>query len=158
MRALRSTSQVNAPARPVVEMEALVKALAPATVAWSILRGGLFVGPGTRQDATLAALHDGSLTVPGDGRNWVSFVHVDDYADAVVAALHSASAGSVYNVADEPIRNGEYLDRLAAALGMAAPPRDAAAPLPGSLRCRSAAIRDELGWRPKVGIWPPGGT
>jgi len=142
--------------RPVVEMEAMVRALDPGTVAWSILRGGLFVGPDTRQDGTLAALRDGTLTVPGDGSNWVSFVHVDDYADAVVAALHSAPAGSVYNVSDEPIRNGEYLDRLAAISGMPAPRRDPLAPPPASLRCRSSAIRDELGWQPRAGIWPPG--
>jgi nucleoside-diphosphate-sugar epimerase len=149
--AARSTT-----ARPVVEMEAMVRALDAAAVEWSILRGALFVGPDTRQDAAIAGLRDGTLTVPGDGCNWASFVHVGDYADAVVAALHSAPARSVYNVADEPVRNGEYLDRLAATLGVAAPRRDPAAPLPASHRCSSTAIREALGWRPEAGIWPPG--
>ena len=60
----------------------------------------------------------------------------------------------VLNVANEPVRNGDYLDRLAAMLGLPPPPRDPAAELPRSYRCTSAAARDILGWRPATGIWP----
>lgn len=141
-------------AQPVVKMEGMVRELDSSNVAWLILRGGSFVGPGTRQDEVLASLRDASLRVPGDGNNWVSFVHVEDYADAVVAAIHSSVTGVILNVTDEPIRNGEYLDRLAALLGLPSPPRDAALPRPRSYRCTSALARESLGWAPVKGIWP----
>lgn len=139
---------------PVVTMEALVRSLDPARVAWSILRGGSFVGPETAQDAVIARLREGTQRVAGDGSNWVSFIHVRDIADGVVAALAAAPAGAVFNITDEPIRNGDYLDRLAALVGAARPARDAAAALPRSYRCTSAAARAALGWAPHVGIWP----
>jgi nucleoside-diphosphate-sugar epimerase len=144
----------NAAAQPVVEMESVVRALDPAQVAWVILRGGSFVGPDTRQDQVLAALRDGSQRVAGDGSNWVSFIHVEDYAEAVVLACHSDARSQVLNVADEPVRNGDYLDRLAAMLALPSPPRDAAAALPRSYRCSSEAARSVLGWQPVAGIWP----
>jgi nucleoside-diphosphate-sugar epimerase len=135
-------------------MEAMIRAVDPTRMAWIILRGGSFVGPGTRQDQVIASLRDGSLRVPGDGSNWVSFVHVDDYADAVVAALRSPARDVILNITDEPVRNGDYLDRLATMLGLPAPERNPAAELPRSYRCTSAAAREILGWRPTRGIWP----
>ena len=123
-------------------------------MAWVILRGGAFVGRGTFQDGVIARLKDGTERVAGDGKNWVSFVHVADYASAVVAALHAPLHEGIFNVTDEPIRNGEYLDGLAMRLGLPAPRRDPAAPRPRSYRCTSAAARRALGWTPGVGIWP----
>ena len=140
--------------QPVVVMEETVRSLDPARVAWTILRGGSFVGPGTFQDRAIAGLREGSLRVPGDGSNWVSFVHVEDIAQATIDALDRAPAGSTYNISDEPIRNGEYLDRLAAMLGVLAPPRDPETPLPRSFRVSSEAARRDLGWLPEHGIWP----
>ena len=140
-------------AQPVVEMEAMVRAL-PEDVAWLILRGGSFVGPETRQDDAIARLRDGSLRVPGDGANWVSFVHADDYASAVVLAIHSPLSGAVFNVADTPVRNGDYLDGLADLLGLPPPPRDPEAARPRSYRCSSEPARQQLGWQPQRGIWP----
>ncbi len=140
--------------QPVVLMEEVVRGLDPTRVGWTILRGGSFVGPGTFQERTVARLREGSLRVPGDGSNWVSFVHVEDIAQATVDALDRAPAGSTYNIADEPIRNGEYLDRLAAMLGVEVPPRDPDEPLPRSWRVSSAAARRDLEWTPTHGIWP----
>jgi nucleoside-diphosphate-sugar epimerase len=144
----------NAAAGPVVQMESMVRALDPARVAWVILRGGSFVGPDTRQDQVIAALRDGSQRVAGDGSNWVSFIHVEDYADAVVLACHSDVKSQILNITDEPIRNGDYLDGLARMLGPSRPQRDPEAALPRSYRCSSEAARRLLGWRPLVGIWP----
>ena len=143
-----------ATSQPVITMEQLVRAFDPARLAWTILRGGSFVGPETAQDAVIARLRDGTARVPGDGSNWVSFIHVEDIADATVAALQRAPAGSVFNITDEPIRNGDYLDRLAAILGVAAPERDPEAPRPRSYRCSHAAAMQVLGWQPTTGIWP----
>ncbi|PKN83124.1 MAG: hypothetical protein CVU47_00520 [Chloroflexi bacterium HGW-Chloroflexi-9] len=143
-----------ATAHAVVTMEAMVRALDPGQVAWSILRGGSFVGPDTAQDAVIERLRDGKQAVAGDGRNWVSFIHVEDMAEATLIALHSAPAGSVFNITDEPVRNGDYLDRLAAMLGVPAPPRDPAMPRARSFRCSNAAAKTALGWTPTYGIWP----
>jgi len=140
--------------RPVVVMEETVRSLDPARVAWTILRGGSFVGPDTFQERTIARLREGSLRVPGDGSNWVSFIHVEDIAQATVEALHRAPAGSTYNITDEPIRNGEYLDRLATILGVDAPQRDPNELLPRSFRVTSAAAMRDLEWMPTHGIWP----
>jgi nucleoside-diphosphate-sugar epimerase len=138
---------------PVVEMESLVRAL-DARTAWVILRGGSFVGHDTRQDQVIANLRSGTLHVPGDGSNWVSFVHVEDYAAAVVAAVHSSIGGLVLNITDEPVRYGDYLDRLAEIFGLPPAQRDPNLPLPRSYRCTSAAAKEVLGWTPEVGIWP----
>jgi nucleoside-diphosphate-sugar epimerase len=139
---------------PVAEMEAMVRALDSTAIAWSILRGGAFVGPGTAQDGVIERLRQGTQRVPGDGSNWVSFIHVEDIADTTIAAFDRAPAGSTFNITDEPIRNGDYLDRLATMLGVATPPRDPEATLPRSFRCTNAAAKEALGWTPRHGIWP----
>jgi nucleoside-diphosphate-sugar epimerase len=144
----------SATASPVVAMEAMVREIEPSRLAWSILRGGAFVGPETAQDTVIARLREGTQRVMGDGDNWVSFVHVDDIADATVAALERAAGGSIFNINDEPVRNGEYLDRLAELLHVARPARDLDAARPRSLRCSNAAAKQALGWAPRAGIWP----
>lgn len=154
----QSGDRATTSSQPVVVMEETVRSLDPERVAWTILRGGSFVGPDTFQDRTIARLRNGSLRVPGDGTNWVSFIHVEDIAQATIDALDRAPAGSTYNVTDEPIRNGEYLDRLATTLGVDAPPRDPDEPLPRSFRVSSAAARRDLGWTPTHGIWPHPGA
>ena len=79
----------------------------------------------------------------------MSHVHVEDYADAVALAIHSAATGHVLNITAEPMRQGEYLDALAAKLGVPAPPRDLERAAPRSYRCTSAAAERVLGWRPQ---------
>ncbi len=139
---------------PVIAMEDMVWDVAPEQLQWCILRGGNFVGPETMQDDLIEQLRVGRVTVPCDGRNFISLVHVADMATAVMAALESAPAGSVFNIVDEPVRNGEYLDRLAAMLNVPPPPRDPAQPCPRSQRCSNQAARSILGWTPVHGIWP----
>lgn len=82
----------------------------------------------------------------------------DLIAQVKAGVLRSAPAGSVFNVVDEPLRYGTYLDRLAELVG--APPlrREPTLPQPPSCRATNQAARTELGWRPEHGIWPaPGG-
>lgn len=147
-------TEPNGVASPVVQMEAMVRDADPGRLSWIILRGGAFVGPGTRQDDVIAALRQGDLEVPGDGSNWVSFIHTDDYAEAVALAMLSPLSNLVFNVTDEPVRNGEYLDALASRLGLPVPPRNRSLPLPRSYRCTSAAARSALGWAPVTSILP----
>lgn len=138
----------------LVEMERQVREALGNRVRWSILRGGVFVGRDTFQDDAIAKLRAGTQTVPCDGSAYQSLIHVEDIAAAFVAALEHAPAGSVFNICDEPLRQGEYLDRLADAVGAARPARDPDAPCPPSQRCSNAAARENLGWQPTHGVIP----
>ncbi len=147
-----STPLDDSPARatitaPVRAMEAMMRAVPTDRLAWCILRGGSFVGPGTAQEDLLARLRAGTVTVPCDGSHFISPIHVADMAAATVAAL-SAPAGSIFNIVAEPVRYGEYVDRLAARIGAPAPPRDSQQPCPPSYRCSNRAAREMLKWRP----------
>jgi 2-alkyl-3-oxoalkanoate reductase len=95
--------------------------------------------------------------MPGPPAAFVSSIHHDDAASAVVAALR-ARAGA-YNVTDdEPVRRREYVDLLAAAIG-ARPPKflprwlvrmggSLAELLTRSLRISNRKLREEAGWVP----------
>jgi nucleoside-diphosphate-sugar epimerase len=135
-------------------MERMVREVDPARLAWTILRGASFVGPGTAQVALLDRLRAGAATVAGDGRSWVSFIHVEDMAEATLLALDAAPPGSVFNIADEPVRNGHYLQHLAELLAAPTPTTDPTKPAPPSFRCSAEAARNVLRWVPRVGIWP----
>ena len=81
-----------------------------------VLRFGLFYSPDARsleESLKTAKLGMGPMIGPADG--WRASIHVDDAATAVVAAL-GAPAGA-YNVADEPITNGEWNAAFADAFG-----------------------------------------
>lgn len=136
------------------EMEALVRA---SPLEFCILRGGLFIGPGTAQEAQIERLRAGAEVVPGEGRAWLPFVHPADLALAFAMALEGAPAGSIYNAAADPVRQGDYLDRLAAALRVPAPRRDPTRPAPPSTRATSRAIARALGWGPLRMLVPPWG-
>jgi nucleoside-diphosphate-sugar epimerase len=140
--------------RPVIDMEGMVRAVPPEGLAWCILRGGSFQGPGTAQDGTVERLREGTERVPCDGSSYISPVHPADMVAAVALALERAPGGSIFNVNDEPIRQGDYLDRLAALVGAPPPERDTSRPCPPSFRCSSAAARETLGWEPTHSIWP----
>jgi 2-alkyl-3-oxoalkanoate reductase len=140
--------------KPVIEMEAMVRAISSEHLRWSILRGGAFVGSGTAQDETIKRLHKGEETVFGDGSNFISPIHVADMAAAIATALERAPADSIFNIVDKPIRQDDYLNNLAAKLGTSTPPRNLTLPRPPSFRCSNLAARDVLGWNPTKGIWP----
>ncbi|MBF6613335.1 MAG: NAD(P)H-binding protein [Chloroflexi bacterium] len=154
-----STPFDTSPARartsgPVIEMERMVRAVPLDRLAWCILRGGSFVGRGTAQESVIQRLHEGVERVSCDGRNYISPVNVADMAEAIVASLQRAPGGSIFNIVDEPLRQGDYLDRLAALVGAPLPPRNLGAACPASLRCSNEAARRVLGWSPNHGIWP----
>jgi nucleoside-diphosphate-sugar epimerase len=66
-----------------------------------------------------ARLRRGFCPWPGDGNVTISFLHVEDAAEALVRACAQTAPGcSIYNVGDcEPASWREFLDRIAAALG-----------------------------------------
>ena len=127
----------------------------PSQMRWSILKGGMFVGPGTFQERTVEQIRRGTLVVAGDGSHFVSLVHIDDVADAYVLALDRAPRQSVFNICAEPLRYAAYVDGLADRIGAERPKRDPSQPCPPSHRASNAAAREKLGWVPRHSIWPP---
>jgi len=138
----------------VATMEAQVRAIAPGAMRWCILRCGNFVGPATAQDDLVARLRAGTAVVPADGRHWVTLAHVADVAVAFAAALERAPATGIFNIGAEPIRYGDYIDRLADAVGAPHARRDPTQRPPPSWRCASRAAHEALGWRAVQPLWP----
>ncbi len=139
---------------PVIAMEQMLRNVPFAELEWCILRGGTFVGKDTFQESTIERLRIGKEIVPCDGRNFTSLIHVLDMASAIVAAIENASPGSVFNIVDEPLRYGEYLDRLADSIGIPRPRRDKVIECPPSWRCSNQAAKARLRWQPLHGIIP----
>ncbi|HEY6953221.1 MAG TPA: NAD(P)-dependent oxidoreductase [Bacteroidota bacterium] len=139
---------------PVTIMENHVKALHTKGIGWCILRGGIFVGPGTFQEGAIRKLKEGNEVIAGDGNEFVSLVHVADMASAFVKALHVRPSSGIFNIVAEPIRNGEYRDRLADSVGAARPKRDLNRPRPVSNRCSNARAKSVLQWSPQHSIFP----
>jgi nucleoside-diphosphate-sugar epimerase len=127
------------------DMEALVHA---APLDGRLVRGGLFYGPGTHREATwLAELRDPAFRIPGDGTAWLSSIHVEDYATAVLAVLEHGRPRTAYIACDdEPLRLGELYARIAAGAGITLPPSGGPQRL-RSFRTANARLR-AIGWRP----------
>ncbi len=142
-------AEVNA---PVIAMEDLVRNLATDRLRWCILRGGRFVGPGTFSENTLADVRKGTRVIAGTGLNFLSLIHVADMATAILAALDRAPDQAIFNIVAEPLREGEYLDRLADSIGVNRPPRNPALPTPPSWRCSNQTARSILQWSPTHSI------
>lgn len=87
-----------------------------------VLRLGRLYGPGRASSDFIASVAKRGVPIVGDGRNFVSHLHVADAGTAVAAAL-SAPSG-VYNVNDGlPVTSAEELTRLADLLGAPEPRR-----------------------------------
>lgn len=126
------------------------------------LSPGFVYGPGGLfASAFVEQARLGRLRCIGRGANWWSAVHVDDLAQAYVAALTKAAPGAAYAVVDdEPLRLRELTDLTTDALGIprvgTAPPallslilgRTLVASLVTSFRIDGRRIRDQLGWSP----------
>ena len=137
-----------------------------------VLRYGFFYGPGTHYDAAdgtiTADVRKRRLPIVGAGTGVFSFIHVDDAADATVAAVERGSPG-IYNIVDdEPAPVREWVPVLAQAAG-AKPPRRVPAWLARLVAGRQAAdfalelrgasnekAKRELGWQPAHPSWRSG--
>ena len=104
----------------------------------------------------------------GRGSGVFSFIHVDDAADATVAALERGAPG-IYNVVDdEPAPLREWLPAYADAIGAKRPrrvPRFLARMLAGEYAVAMATemrgasnerAKAELGWQPRHASWRQG--
>jgi uncharacterized protein (TIGR01777 family) len=53
----------------------------------------------------------------GDGQQWMSWIHIDDYVAIVVRLLHQAKVSAAYNLtAPQPVSNAEFTATLAGTL------------------------------------------
>jgi nucleoside-diphosphate-sugar epimerase len=136
-----------------------------------VLRYGFFYGPGTHYDRDGALVSDvrrRRLPVVGKGTGVFSFIHVDDAADATVAAAERGAPG-VYNITDdEPAAMSEWVPALADAAGAKRPLRvpvwlaklvggKQAATFASELRGASnEKAKRELGWQPAHPSWRTG--
>jgi nucleoside-diphosphate-sugar epimerase len=136
-----------------------------------ILRYGFFYGPGTyygEGGTTTADVRRRRMPIVGKGTGLFSFIHVDDAADATVAAVERGAPG-VYNITDdEPAPMSEWLPVFAEAADAKRPFRVPvwlarfvggrevpvfAEELRGA---SNEKAKRELGWRPAHPSWRTG--
>jgi 2-alkyl-3-oxoalkanoate reductase len=155
--------------RALREMEAMV--LGADGLDGLVLRYGFFYGPGTYYAADGTSTDDvrrRRMPIVGKGSGVFSFIHVDDAADATVAAVERGPPG-VYNVTDdEPAPMREWVPVFAEAAG-AKPPRRVPVWLARfvagkdvsnfAVELRGASnekAKRELGWEPAHSSWRSG--
>jgi nucleoside-diphosphate-sugar epimerase len=164
------------PASTMRETLAAIRHLeeAVADAGWTegiVLRYGGFYGPGTSLGPGgehVDLLRQRKFPVVGGGGGVWSFVHIEDAADATVAAVEHGRRG-IYNVVDDdPAPVAEWLPVAADAVG-ARPPRhvprwlgrlvagEAATIMMTEIRGASnAKARETLGWEPAHPSWREG--
>jgi nucleoside-diphosphate-sugar epimerase len=90
-----------------------------------VLRYGNFYGPSTSMAPDgehFEMIGKRKFPLVGSGAGVWSFVHIEDAAEATVAAVERGDRG-IYNIVDEePAAVAEWLPALASALGAAPPP------------------------------------
>ncbi len=135
------------------------------------LRYGGFYGPGTSVapgSEQVELIRKRRFPIVGNGGGVWSFIHIEDAADATLAAVERGAPG-IYNVVDDdPAPMREWLPALAAAAGAPAPRRiprwlaklaagDAITMMATESRGASnAKARRELGWVPAHRSWREG--
>lgn len=133
--------------RAALAMEETIK---KSGLDWTILRGGLFYGPGTGfDDGWFARAQAGKLRLPGDGTEYVSLVHIVDMAAATVLAVQKFSSRSVLTVCDhEPVQWRDLFGFICASVGADAPQAGGPPGFP-SFRLKNARAVRVLGWQPR---------
>ena len=108
--------------KATVEMEDIVRA---SPVPGVLLRlGALMSADSWHTQQSAAGLRRGMLPILGDGSAYLSLIHVEDAASAIVGAIEHASvtAGRTYNIADgSPAPMAEVFRFAAASLNAPAP-------------------------------------
>lgn len=154
--------------RAVIDLERQVRQ-APS-LDGVILRFGWLYGPGTWYAPDGSIAEDARChryPIVGEGRGVWSFVHVDDAASAVLAAVRQGQPG-IYNIVDDdPAPMHAWLPAFAQAIGAPEPSRlddslvppadrgaiDIASKLVGASNTKA---KDELGWTPQYPSWRVG--
>ena len=137
-----------------------------------VLRYGGFYGPGTSLSreggAQIEQIRERKFPVVGNGAGVWSFIHIEDAAEATVAAVRRGRPG-IYNIVDDdPAPVAEWLPAAASAVG-AKPPRhvprwlgrlvagEVGAVMMTEVRGASnEKAKRELGWLPRHASWREG--
>jgi nucleoside-diphosphate-sugar epimerase len=136
---------------------------ASAGVPAAVVRPGAVYGrDGGFGARVLRAAGRGRVVYVGTGSNYVSWVHIEDYADAYVRALTGGANGHVVAVVDDvPMPSRQSMELLASAAGARAPrgvptvaTRIAMGPVVAGWATQSARVKNDrakklLGWRPR---------
>lgn len=164
------------PAREMRESLAAIRHLEAAVTGADglegiVLRYGAFYGPGTSMSPggeQFEMIRNRRFPVVGSGAGVWSFVHIEDAAEATVAAVERGEPG-IYNVVDDdpaPVR--EWLPSLAEVLAAPTPRRvprfigrlfagEAGAMMMTDVRGASnAKAKRELTWQPRHSSWRQG--
>jgi len=156
------------PVRDAVASRAAMNYLDDAVVAAGgmALRYGIFYGGAN--DGLMGPVRKRQVPIIGAGGGYLSFVHLEDAAAAVVHAVRRYRPGVFNIVDDEPGPMREWLPALAAALG-AKPPLHVPVWLARLLAGESAVVmstehrgasnakaKRELGWTPRYPTWRDG--
>lgn len=160
------------PFAPIVEALAELEERTRA-VDGTVLRFGHLYGPGTAfaPDGSLTAVvRERKLPLVGRGDARFSFVHVEDAAAAILAAIDRPLTGTFNVVDDRPTLVREWLPWLAEQLGARAPQRVPAAIarlavgafgvafMNGLAGASNARARDALRWQPRFPSFRDGMT
>jgi nucleoside-diphosphate-sugar epimerase len=136
-----------------------------------VLRYGFFYGPGTvygAQGSSTSDVRRRRFPVVGRGEWVYSFIHVDDAADATVAAVERGAPGVYDVVDDDPAAMRDWLPAFADAIGAKKPLRapvwlarlvagkEAVASGTRMEGGSNARARAELGWAPRWASWRQG--
>jgi nucleoside-diphosphate-sugar epimerase len=164
------------PIRPVRQTFRAIRYVEDAVTSadWTVgiaLRYGGFYGPGTSLwsgGEHLEPIRKRKFPIVGDGKGVSSFIHIEDAADATLAAVEGGKRG-VYNIVDDsPEEVREWLPGIAELIGAPAPRRVPRwigrlfAGRPGvimmtELRGQSnEKAKRELGWTPRHPSWREG--
>jgi nucleoside-diphosphate-sugar epimerase len=152
----------DAPLRPSARLESareMEQAVRESDLHWVILRGGAFYGRGSdRMEYLNRQARDAQLAVPGDGGDYISLVHIEDMAEAVVRAAESDLAAQIFNIVDDYPVTYRELYEFVARLNAATPPTPDGPPLLPSFRVSNERARRVLGWRPHYPDYRAGWT
>ncbi len=157
-------SQPLAPGNPYAATKAAAEAFVHATTHTfgyraTVVRSTNNYGPRQHAEKAIpcwieAALGEGPLPIHGDGSPVRDWLHVDDFAEGLVAVLERGAPGAVHHFSGgNALRNREVAVRILELCGR--PPTDLA---PGPDRpgqdqryaLDDAATRERLGWAPRV--------
>jgi nucleoside-diphosphate-sugar epimerase len=147
----------NSATNSVAAAEAAAANVTAAGGVGIVLRFAMFMAPDSAHTTGFySAAQRGLFALVGDLQGYISFIHMDDAADAVVASL-GVPAGT-YNVAEpDPVRRGAHRDALADTVGRTQlesvpdPFRGSGANiLARSHRISSQLLRDVSSWVPTI--------
>jgi len=116
---LTETSEPGADflARVVIDWEAEAKAAEAAGIRVVLLRTGVVLGQGGALDKMLPPFRFGVGGRIGDGRQWMSWIHIEDEIRLILFAMENGQVRGVVNAtAPNPARNAEFTRELASAL------------------------------------------